>query len=148
MKNLAIAVPQTLLIADGDAELCDLHRQFLTKRGYKVEISSDGLHCLRKLRQLTPAALVLDLELRWGGGDGILAWLREEYPAHGIPVLLTAPAGYPQAIASFIEPPVVDSILKPFALTALLEKVRSAVAEKIPRDPSNRHRVRPELFIG
>ena len=90
---------------------------------------------------MTPAALVLDLELRWGGGDGILAWLREENPAHGIPVILTGTAKYPQAFASFIEPPVVDYLPKPFALTALLEKVRSAVAE-------NRHHVCPELFIG
>jgi DNA-binding NtrC family response regulator len=148
MKHVATFLAQTLLIADGDAELCDLYRQFLTKRGYEVETSSDGLNCLRKLRQVTPAAIVLDLELRWGGGDGILAWLREEYPAHGIPVILTATVGYPQAFASFNEPPVVDYLPKPFGLTTLLEKVRSAVAEKIQREPSNRHRACPERFIG
>ena len=54
---------QTLLIADGDAELCDLYRRFLAERGYEVGSSSNGLDCLRKLRQVTPAALVLDLEL-------------------------------------------------------------------------------------
>src|SRR5258708_27671000 len=141
---LQLFLAQTLLIADGDAELCDLYRLFLTKRGYEVELSSDGLDCLRKLRQVTPAAIVLDLELRWGRGDGILAWLREKYPAHGIPVILTAKPGYPQAFASFIEPPVVDHLPKPFGLTILLEKVRSAVSEKIQREPSNRHRARPE----
>ena len=148
MKQGATFLAQSLLIADGDAVLCEFYRQFLTKRGYDVETSSDGLDCLRKLRQVTPAAIVLDLELRWGGGDGILAWLREESPAHGIPVILTATAGYPQAFASFIEPPVVDYLPKPFALTALLEKVRSAFAIKIPREPSYRHRVSPEFFIG
>jgi DNA-binding NtrC family response regulator len=139
---------QTLLIADGDAGLCDLYRQFLTKRGFEVETSSNGLDCLRKLCQVKPAMLVLDLELRWGGGDGILAWLRQENPAHGIPVILTARAGFPQAFVSFIEPPVVDYLPKPFALTALLEKVRSAFAIKIPQEPSYRHRVSPEFFIG
>src|SRR5438067_11067086 len=69
---------QTLLIADGDAELCDLYEMFLTECGYEVEAASDGLDCLRKLRQVIPAVLVLDLELRWGGGDGVLARLREE----------------------------------------------------------------------
>ena len=148
MKHLAIGLTPTLLMADGDAELCNLYRQFFTKRGYEVESSSDGLDCLRKLRQVTPAVLVLDLELRWGGGEGILAWLREENPAPGIPVILTATAGYPQAFASFIEPPVVDYLPKPFTLTTLLEKVRSAVAENRRREPSHRHRVCPELFIG
>jgi DNA-binding NtrC family response regulator len=141
---------QTLLIADGDAELCDLYQRFLTDRGYEVETSSDGLDCLRMLHQMTPAALVLDRELLWGGGDGVLAWLREESPTHGIPVILTATAGYPQEFTEFIEPPVADYLPKPFALTALLESVRSAVAKKGRSEPSNLHRipVYSELFIG
>jgi two-component system phosphate regulon response regulator OmpR len=141
---------QTLLIADGDAELCDLYRRFLTERGYEVETSLDGLDCLRKLRQVTPVALVLDPELRWGGGDGVLAWLREESPTHGIPVILAATAGYPRDFAEFIEPPVVDYLPKPFALTALLESVRSAVARRGRREPSKLDRVPrySELFIG
>ena len=69
---------QTMLIADGDAELCDHYRNFATEHGYDVETSSDGLDCVRKLRQVTPTVLVLDMELRWGGGDGVLGWLREE----------------------------------------------------------------------
>jgi DNA-binding NtrC family response regulator len=139
---------QTLLIADGDAELCDLYQRFLTDRGYEVETSSDGLDCLRMLHQMTPAALVLDRELLWGGGDGVLAWLREESLMPGIPVILTATAGYAQDFAEFIEPRVVAYLRKPFALTALLECVRSAVANKGRREPSNLHRVYSELFIG
>ena len=47
---------RTLLIADGDAELCDVYRRFLTGLGYDVETSSDGLGCVRKLHEMTPAA--------------------------------------------------------------------------------------------
>jgi DNA-binding response OmpR family regulator len=139
---------QTLLIADGDAELCDLYRRFLAERGYEVETSSDGLDCLRKLRQLTPAAFVLDLELHWGGGDGVLAWLREENLTHGIPVILTTTAGCPHDLADFSEPPVVECLPKPFALAALLESVRSAVATKAQGERSNPNRVYSELFFG
>jgi len=140
-------VTPPLLIADGDAELCDIYRRFLTDRGYEVETSSDGLDCLMKLRQVTPAALVLDLQLRWGGGDGVLAWLREENLMPGVPVILTATADYPLDLAAFKDPPVVDYLSKPFAVTALLESVRSAVGR---REPSNLNRVAgaSELFIG
>jgi DNA-binding response OmpR family regulator len=141
---------QTLLIADGDAELCDVYGQFLTEHGYEVETSSDGLDCLRKLRQWTPAALVLDLELPWGGGEGVLGWLREENSSHEIPVILTTTADYSQDFAESIEPPVVECFTKPFALTALLEKVRSAVATKGRREPSHLHRIsaHSEIYIG
>lgn len=138
----------TLLIADGDPELRDLYRSFLAERGYAVETSSDGLDCLTKLRQRAPAAFVLDLELHWGGGDGVLGWLREECPAHRIPVILTATAGGPQGLAKFTEPPVVDYLSKPFTLTALLERVRSAVATNVQEKPSYSNRVRSEIFIG
>ena len=132
---------QRLLIADRDAELCEVYRRFLTERGYEVETSTDGLDCLAKLRQVTPAVLVLDLELLWGGGDGVLAWLREESPAPRIPVLLTATAAAPPDMAEFNEPPVVDYLPKPFALAGLLERIRSAVAKKGRREPSNLDRV-------
>jgi len=119
---------QRLLIADRDAELCEMVRRFLTAWGYEVETSTDGLNCLAKLRQVTPAVLVLDLELLWGGGDGVLAWLREASPAPRIPVLLTATAAAPPDRAACNEPPVVDYLPKPFALTTLLKSVRTAVA--------------------
>ena len=125
---------QTLLIADGDAELCDDYRRVLTERGYEVETSSGGLDCLRKLRQMTPAALVLNLELFWGGGDGVLAWLREENPKHEIPVILTATTGCLQDFAGLIEPPVVDYLPKPFTLTALTQSLELLrLAERIER---------------
>ena len=40
---------QTMLVADGDAELCDVYRRFSRDRGYEVETTSDGLDCVRKL---------------------------------------------------------------------------------------------------
>lgn len=117
---------QTVLIADCDAELCAVWRRFLTERGYEVGTASTGLDCLKELRQLKPVVLVLDLHLHWGGGDGVLAWLREEVPTLAIPVVLTATACSPRDVAKRIEPPVVGYLPKPFALTALLERVRAA----------------------
>ena len=118
-----------------------LYRRFLTVRGYRVETSTGGLDCLAKLRHVTPAVLVLDRELLWGGGDGVLAWLREESPAHRIPVVLMAPVADLPHTAEFIEPPVVDYLPKPFALADLLESVRSALARTGPREPSSLDRV-------
>ncbi len=131
---------QRLLIADRDAEWCKLYRRFLTERGYEVETSTDGLDCLAKLRRVTPTLLVLDLELLWGGGDGVLAWLREQSPAPRIPVLLTATAADPPALAAFNEPPVVAYLPRPFALAGLVERIQYAVASKGCREPSNRDR--------
>jgi DNA-binding response OmpR family regulator len=161
VKNIADAViyltdarsffmNQTLLIAEGDAELCDAYRRFFARQGYDVETASDGLDCVEKLRRVTPAVLVLDLEVRWGGADGVLAWLREEGAKSRVPVVLTTTAGYAPHVAVVTEPPVVGYLRKPCALSALLESVRSAVARAGRREPSNPNHVAvySELFIG
>jgi DNA-binding response OmpR family regulator len=124
---------QTLLIADGDVELCDVDRKFLASEGFDLETASDGLDCVEKLRRVPPAVLVLALELRWGGGDGVLAWLREQGADSGVSVILTYTAGNPPHLAAFAEPPVVDHLCKPFDLSALLQRVRSVVTRPAPR---------------
>src|SRR5262245_58997086 len=52
-----------LLLATGDAERCQVNRQFLTEQGYEVLTSADGLGCVQKVRKHNPAVVVLDLEL-------------------------------------------------------------------------------------
>jgi DNA-binding response OmpR family regulator len=98
---------QTLLIAEGDAELCGVYRRFFALQGWDVEIASDGLDCVEKLRRVTPVALVLDLGVRCGGADGVLACLREESAKSRVPVVLTTTAGDAPHMAVFTEPPVV-----------------------------------------
>jgi DNA-binding NtrC family response regulator len=125
-----------LLIADGDAELCDLYEMSLWEYGYEVETASDGLDCLRKLRQTMPAVLVLDLEIHWGGGDGVLAYLREESFAPETPVILTSTSLYPYDFTDDLERPVVAYLPKPFAVTALLTIVRSIIKVDKTFEPS------------
>lgn len=138
----------TVLIAEGDPELCGLYQRFLTERGYAVETASDGLDCLAKLRRAVPAAVVLDLELCWGGGNGVLAWLREERATSGLAVILTGTAGYPLDGIPASEAPVVRLLFKPFALTALLESVRSAVANGQTTPKTGQYAALSELFLG
>lgn len=119
----------TLLLAEGDAELRTLYQKFFSERGYAVETAQDGLDCLAKLRRAMPALLVLDQELRWGGGDGVLAWLREQNLASELPVVLTT-TGYSADAAPDIEPPVVKFLPKPFSLMDLLDSVRAATTKR------------------
>ena len=131
----------TLLIAESDAELRDAYRRLLTGRGYNVETAADGLDCLKKLRRVTPAVLVLDRGLRWGGADGVLAWLREGGATSEVSVVLTATAGNPPDVAGDIEPPVVAFLTKPLGLAALLESVRGLMARTGRERPFNSNRV-------
>jgi CheY-like chemotaxis protein len=134
---------QSMLVADADAKLCDLYRRFSTERGYQVETTSDGLDCVSKLRQVTPAVLVLDLELRWGGGDGVLGWLREEPQFLPHRVVLTSAEASAHHFDRLASPPVVKTLTKPFPLSALLDDS----APVAPKHRSNGNQRRGILVV-
>jgi CheY-like chemotaxis protein len=137
----------TLLLADGDAEIRELYCNLLARHGYDVVPAADGLDCLQKLNASEPDVLVLDLEMIWGGGDGVLGWLREQTCRPPIPVVLTGTAGCSPDTAADAAAPVVEFLTKPFALTDLLKSLQDAMARK-PSAPNRNYGSRSEMYIG
>src|SRR6516225_996430 len=131
-----------VLIADADRELCDLYRRFFSRHGWQVRTSGAGLECLTQLRQCSPQLLILDLQLPWGGADGLLAVMRDDPGLARVPVILTSTGASPEALSGLVSSPVVQALWKPFSLTALLEIVRSGsgkgepVSRKESREPA------------
>lgn len=111
--------------ADGDQDLNDLYRLFFMRHGWRVEVCSDGLECLARLRRETPQVLVLDLQLLWGGADGLLAVMRDHPVWSEVPVILTSTDVLPDGASSFASPPVVQALAKPFSLSQLLDSARA-----------------------
>lgn len=141
-----LSMKHRLLIADREVEWRELLQKFLADWGYEVETSTDGLDCVAKLRDAAPEMLVLDLELPWGGGDGVLAWLREESSAPKIPVLLIGPEAAPPDLTEFNEQSIVGYLPKPLGLTYLLKSIRSTFARTEPVEKTIEHRSHSSLF--
>jgi len=116
-------------MADGDAALRPVLKTYFSENGYEVETASDGLDCIRKLRQMAPTALVLDVDLCWGGSEGVLDLLRADHLFRDVPVILTGRSAYPYGSANYIEPPVVAYLAKPFMLATSEATLRDAVAK-------------------
>src|SRR5262245_43939264 len=113
----------TLLIAATDEDSADYYQRFFTDHGYEAETASDGLDCVSKLRCFLPDVLVLDLDLLWGGGDGVLAHIREDATLPRVPVILVAPETCSDIPADMLDAPVVAWLKKPVRLKALVEQV-------------------------
>ena len=71
-------MPERVLLADRDAFLLAACRDCLCQRGATVATATTGLECIQALRSFAPDVLVLEAELPWGGGDGVLAVLDEQ----------------------------------------------------------------------
>lgn len=119
----------TVLIAEGDEVTRDTMKRYLLLRGYEVETATGGVECLEKLRRGTTQVVVLDSDIAWGGGDGVLAIMREEPRLARIPVILTTPAlGLDEV--SFARAPVLRILEKPFVMESLIDSIRVLAPER------------------
>lgn len=127
----------TVLIAEADRDLRDAYVQYLAGFGFEIDTAADGLECLSKLRQTRPDLLILDLELLWGGGEGVLAILREDNRLLQKQVVLTSAVASAHRLKSLAFPLGVRTLTKPFPLSELLQNcVAAPVDEQV--NQSNR----------
>jgi DNA-binding response OmpR family regulator len=116
-----------LLIADSDPSLCEIYAYYLSVHDFEVQTASDGIECLERARAFQPDALLLEWELLWGGGDGVLARLQEEFFGGSPRVVVTSdqPA---DEIFPYFPAPVVECVRKPFRLASILPLFRGEPA--------------------
>lgn len=116
-----------ILVADGNDVLLDLLESFLRDRGHAVTLARDGLECARELRRLLPDVVLLERNLLWGGSDGIIALMRDQLGPATPPVILMTDgdeASHDDDSSSSLE---VESLPKPFRLSALSRSLDAAV---------------------
>ena len=116
-----------VLIADPDQRLLARYRDFLSHHGFEVTTVADGLACLARLRSSPPDVLVLEADLPWGQGEGILALMEEEPDVPKVPVIVlsagTGPPGRGRAL------PGVAHFVKPLGAWELAECIRRLRAD-------------------
>lgn len=111
---------QTVLIADRDPRIRECCRRYLQAHGYDAGAAGDGLQCVEQLQSLSPDVLVLDPEILWGGGVGVLAWLREQAPLKTVRVILTD-GHFLEKFPPDMQPLIVSRLERPNGLYDLTE---------------------------
>jgi DNA-binding response OmpR family regulator len=115
-------------MADPDESIHPVYRGPLAQEGFEVAPALSGLECVARLRECVPDVLVLDPELPWGGGEGVLAIMGEVPQLAAVPVMvLTSCRDFRllEAVARF---PVCDYQLKPLAPDQLAKRLRAILA--------------------
>lgn len=115
-----------ILIADSDASLAQLYGMCLRRGGYEVYFASNALECWAQLHEVRPAALLLEWELPWGGGDGVVSRLREDWLGQGIFVVLTTTTDLSMDYFASSRLPVNTCLRKPFRLSVLKAALQDA----------------------
>jgi DNA-binding response OmpR family regulator len=113
-----------ILIADPDESLQAVYRELLQKE-FDVVTAFNGLKCIARLRERPPAVLVLEPQLPWGGGAGVLAAMREESGLADVPVMILTACRDRRVLESVAPFPISDYHVKPLSPEHLATRIRN-----------------------
>ena len=118
---------QRLLLVEDHEEIWDFLSRRLQRRGYEVSVATDGRSGLDQARALSPAVMLLDMNLPVLDGWSVARLLKSEPATSGIPIIaLTAHAmsgDREKALAAGCD----DYHAKPIDFPALLTQIEALV---------------------
>ncbi len=150
LRRVAVAEPTAVepeagagplvLIVEDDAAAAELLRLQLRQAGYRTAVAADGESGLDAARQLTPAAILLDVLLPGLDGWEVLRRLRADPLTGGIPVMVitivdNAALGLGLgAVDYFVKPVSRETLLAALGRLSLTTKVRQRTVSVLAID--------------
>ena len=116
--------PKRILCIEDEAEMIDLMRLILTRKGYEVSGAAGGQEGLEKVRTEMPDLVLLDLMMPDMGGWEVYQQMKSDEKMKDIPVIIvTAKAQSIDKVLGLYIAKVDDYIAKPFSPTELIDSV-------------------------
>ena len=137
----------TILVADEDPELAETFQCYLVRCGYRVLTASGGVECLSIIRNESPTVIVASVDMPWGGADGLVDYLREEYRQRFSPSVILTGSTPDENVSQLLKEPCVFYYLrKPFLVCRLLDCIH-AIESDVCGDEPVRISARPQLAV-
>jgi DNA-binding response OmpR family regulator len=120
-----------ILCIEDEADMIDLFRVILARRGYKVDGAPGGHEGLRKVRETHPDLVLLDLMMPDMDGWEVYQQMKADEKTRDIPVIIvTAKAQSIDKVLGLQIAKVDDYISKPFSPDELVESVQRVLARQ------------------
>ena len=125
--NCAIQV-ETILIIEDDQRVQKALRRLFEPEGFEVQERGDGRMGVNAARELSPAAVVLDLRLPGMPGHDVCREIKSSMP--DVPVIILSATTDVVDKVSLLELGADDYVTKPFSPRELLARVRRAIRRR------------------
>jgi len=119
IKNMA----KHLLVVEDDEGIQSYLKELLLDNGYSVELASDGVQALNKVKRVPPDLVILDLGLPNLSGESVVAEVRKKYP--DLPVITLTARDTTSDIVNGLKLGADDYVTKPFAGEVLLARIHA-----------------------
>lgn len=117
-----------ILIIEDDKFLRELIAKKLSQEGFETLEAIDGQEGLKKIKEVRPDLILLDLILPGMDGFEILAKIKEEVSLSSIPVIILSNLGQKEDIEKGLRLGAVDYLIKAhFAPAEIIEKIKNVL---------------------
>ena len=118
------AAGKRILLVEDDPNLSIQIRDFLTAKGYQVEVAMDGNEAVRKAREYLPQLIVLDALLPKMSGFQVARLLKFDEKSKGIPIVMLTVLRRPADQEKAKSVGVNLFLTKPFSEELLLKSIQ------------------------
>ena len=121
-----------IVAVDGHGEFLEIMQELLEEEGYQVVIAPDADRAYRKIRELMPDLVLLDVLMPDVPAWHVMDLLSLHPQTTKIPILVcSAAVNELRERESFLRDQGIDILVKPFELQALLDKVARAIGAPV-----------------
>lgn len=133
-------MPRTVLLADDSVTAQNMGRRILTDAGYEVITVNNGSAALKKIHEIRPDLIVLDVYMPGYGGLEVCQRLKESGDTTKIPVLLSVGKMEPFKADEAKRVRADAHIVKPFEASELLAALAKLEDRIVPQAESSKGR--------
>jgi CheY-like chemotaxis protein len=139
-------LPRTVLLADDSVTAQNMGRRILTDAGYEVITVNNGSAALKKIHEIRPDLIVLDVYMPGYGGLEVCQRLKESGETMKIPVLLTVGKMEPFKADEAKRVRADAHIVKPFDASELLAALAKLEDRIVPAESSKGRKSKKPSF--
>jgi CheY-like chemotaxis protein len=122
---------ENILIVEDDKFLRELISKKLIGQGFKIDEAIDGEEGLKKLQELKPDLILLDLILPGLDGFDVLKRIKDDPSTASIPVLILSNLGQKDEIEKGLKLGAVDFLVKAhFTPEEIVQKIKQVFEKK------------------
>ena len=123
-KN-AVPLRSKILIADDNEQNCELLQAYLDELEVDVSVAYDGEETLKKVREVSPDLILLDIMMPKMSGFEVCRKLKADETTRDIPIVMVTALNEIADIERGVESGTDDFLSKPVSKLELLTRVKS-----------------------
>ena len=128
-----------ILLAEDDKFISRAYKDGLERAGFEVTLASDGVEAMKKIREIKPDLMLLDLIMPVKNGFEVLAEVKQDRELSRIPVIVISNLGQESDIQKGRDLGANDYLIKAnYSMSEVVEKIKRLLAERDGAESENK----------